>query len=92
MSFKYISIFRIVCAILVEGFSRNNSLTLVCVWVNGSKGVPVSIYVSLFSSGGHFGQQNKTICAIMVEDFCEFISNLDQWFRRRCLKIFLFLF
>ena len=54
-SFKYIYIFRIVCAILVEGYSSNNSLTLVCVWASGSKGVPVSRYVSSFSYFDHFG-------------------------------------
>ena len=30
------------------------------------------------------------ICAILEEQFCEIILNLDQWFKRRCLlKIFL---
>ena len=32
------------------------------------------------------------ICAILEEQFCEIILNLDQWFKRRCrLKIFLIL-
>ena len=49
----------------------------------------------IWSSGSHFVQPSRTICAILVEgimktQFCEIILHLDQWFRRRCvLKIFL---
>ena len=41
------------------------------------------------SFAGPFAQQNKTLCAILVEGiiknlFCKFILNLDHWFSRRC--------
>ena len=50
----------------------------------------------IYSSVGPFVQWSQTICAHLVvlrhheEQFCElFFFNLDQWFRRSCLKIFL---
>ena len=52
----------------------------------------------IWSSGGPFGQQSETVCAILVEgimreEFCDFFlggGDLDQWFRRRChLRYFL---
>ena len=40
---------------------------------------------SIFSSGGHFVQQSRTILAILVEDhFCEIILKSAHWPRRRC--------
>ena len=46
-------------------------------------------------SGGPFVWRSRTICAIFVEcheeQFCEFILNLDLWFRRICRsKILIF--
>ena len=47
--------------------------------------------VSIFSSGGHFVQQSRTILAFL-EHFCEIILKSVHWSRRRChLKVFLFL-
>ena len=52
--------------------------------------------VSIFSSGGHFAQQSRTILAFLVEDhpkkyFCEIILKLVHWYRRRRhLKVFPF--
>ena len=43
------------------------------------------------SYGGHFVQQNGTICALLVEGMMYNICNLGQWFRRYCLKAFVFL-
>ena len=55
---------------------------------------------SIFSSGGPFVQQSRTILAILVkgynvleEHFCEIILKSGPWPRRRCcLKIFFFFF
>ena len=53
---------------------------------------------SIFSSGGHFVQQSRTILAILVkgvleEHFCEIILQSGPWPRRKsCLKILLFFF
>ena len=34
------------------------------------------------SSGDHFIQQSRTVCAILAEHFCEITLNLDWWFMR----------
>ena len=48
-------------------------------------------YLELWT--GPFVHRSGTICAILVEgieeQFCEFILNLGQWFRRCRLKDFL---
>ena len=51
--------------------------------------------IFILSSGGHFVQRSKRVSKILVEDIMANISvkillNLDQWFRRSHLKIFLF--
>ena len=52
---------------------------------------------SYLSSDGHFIQQRRTVCAILVKAIIEiifgklFYLNLNQWVRRRChLNTFLF--
>ena len=44
------------------------------------------IDISLFSYSSSVFQRRGTICANMVEDSCEIILNLDQWFRMRYFK------
>ena len=50
--------------------------------------------VSIFSSGGHFVQQSRTILAFLVDDhpkehFREIILESVHWYRRRShLKVF----
>ena len=52
--------------------------------------------LSIFISGGHFVQQSRMICAILVEGIMwnisvKYILNFDQWLRNSChLKILLF--
>ena len=49
--------------------------------------------ISIFSSGGHFVQQIGSLCNFgrghYEKHFCEIILNLDPWFRRCCIKLFL---
>ena len=52
--------------------------------------------ISIFSSGGHFVQQKRSVCAILVEGMMRSICvklflQLDQPFKRCRLEIFLFL-
>ena len=47
------------------------------------------MYILIWSSGGPFDQWSTIICANYCrghyeEQFCEFMSNLGQWFMRRC--------
>ena len=46
--------------------------------------------ISISSSGGHFAQGSKSVCAIYEAHFCETIFNLGQWLRNCLLKMFLF--
>ena len=43
----------------------------------------------IFSSGGHFDQQNGNNCVIWQEQLCENL-NLGKRFKSWCLKIFFF--
>ena len=55
---------RTICAILVEGIMRNNSLNLYRIWASGSGGDVVKVFL-FWSSGGSPVQWSKTICAIL---------------------------
>ena len=79
---------------LLVGFhpaTRSVQVHLLIILAKGS-GRRKKIYTSV----GPFVQWSRTIYAHLVvlrhheEQFCElFFFNLDQWFRRSCLKIFL---
>ena len=81
-----------ICAILVEGIKRNNSVKLFIIWTSVSGGDVFKdiSYLELWqplcsAEWNHlcnFGRWHHE------EQFCEIILNLDQW-RRSCLKIFL---
>ena len=83
-----------ICAILVKGIMRNNALKLFWIWTSGSgKNVIKRHFFSraltapLFSAAepfwSNFGGRHHE------EQICEIILNLEQWFRRYCLRIFL---
>ena len=83
-----------ICAILVEGIMRYNSVKLFefGIVVQEEMTFKVISYLALWRLPL---QQSGTVCAILVEcimqeeQFCQIILILDQWFRRRChLKYF----
>ena len=46
--------------------------------------------IPILSSGSHFVQLRGTVCANLVEHFCEIKLNLSQRLSRKChIKIFL---
>ena len=49
-------------------------------------------YISIFSSGGHFVQHSRTVCAIFVEVIMRNSSvnyfDFGPVVQKRCLKIF----
>ena len=57
---------RTICATLVEGIMRNNSVKLFCFWTSGSGGNTFKIFL-IWSSGGPFVKLGGTVCAILVE-------------------------
>ena len=82
-----------ICAILVKGMMRNNSVKLFELEPVVQKKISSTdiSYQELWQpfcsvEGNHlcnFGRRHHE------EQFCEIIWNLDEWFRRCCLKIFL---
>ena len=85
---------RTVCAILEKGIIRNNSVSLFRTLASGSGGQKIVVskisYLELWQPSCSVERNN--LCNFERghhgEHSCEFILNLNQWFRRRCcLKI-----
>ena len=55
-----------ICANVVEGIMRKNSVKLYLIWTSGSGEMP-SIIISHLELWRNVVQQSRTICAILVE-------------------------
>ena len=91
----YVQGSRTICAILVEGIMRNNSVNKFWFWTSGSRGYAFKRYFYLELWWPFCSAERNHMCNFgrrhHYEQYCEIILNLDQWFKRRWrLKIFLF--